>query len=612
MSTIYGNPLLIGGGGKKRVTWHQCPEAVRNYLANVTYDPGDYSTSQIDTYLTNVPTDSYPVGKTVDGVTYYNEIPSKETPFASANVAGTLKPLDSLRMIYAPPVVNVRDLGGWACDGGTVRYGKLYRGGALYASAHDVLVDQCGVRVDLDLRGAAEAGRSSSPLGDDVTFVCPTRIVWYSLADKYTWREILRCIFDNVALGRAVYYHCAAGADRTATVSCIIEAILGVGASDRDKDYELTSFAGSDYLRKRTYASGSNPPNADWVGLISEIDALPGDTTRDKVVNWVASLGFTAAQINAFRTAMIDGTPETVTPSIDTYTVTNTMTNATSDNSDASAVEYQPYTAKITPANGYVISNVRVKMGGVYVTDSVWTGTETVLRHKVTSNLTHCTGDNKKKAVIDRQGYAATLTAADNYTLEGASVTILMGGIDMSEYYKDGVIAIPQVTGDIEITITAVESAQPYTNQIPISTDTDGSIYNGTGYMTGHRINSSGNVATAASGNITADCFVTGFIPVKGGDVIRFRGAYIEGESGGSNNYVYKADRTVTGYVITPYQLAHNYNEVARHFPSLNYDSELMRLYGFTVPDNADAAYMRFTLFGNPTSAVVTINEEIT
>ena len=53
---------------KETVEWHQCPEMVRSYLANVTYSPSDYSTSQIDTYLTNVPTDSYPVGKTVDGV----------------------------------------------------------------------------------------------------------------------------------------------------------------------------------------------------------------------------------------------------------------------------------------------------------------------------------------------------------------------------------------------------------------------------------------------------------------------------------------------------------------------------------------------------------------
>ena len=32
------------------VEWHQCPEAVRNYRANVTYDPNDYSTSQIANY----------------------------------------------------------------------------------------------------------------------------------------------------------------------------------------------------------------------------------------------------------------------------------------------------------------------------------------------------------------------------------------------------------------------------------------------------------------------------------------------------------------------------------------------------------------------------------
>ena len=62
------------------------------------------------------------------------------------------------------------------------------------------------------------------------------------------------------------------------------------------------------------------------------------------------------------------------------------------------ATEYQPYNANITADNGYVISNVSVKMGGVDVTGSVWTGAETVLRRKVTVNLTHCTGDNGQKS----------------------------------------------------------------------------------------------------------------------------------------------------------------------------------------------------------------------
>lgn len=31
--------------GSEAIEWHQCPEPVRNYLANVTYDSSDYSAS---------------------------------------------------------------------------------------------------------------------------------------------------------------------------------------------------------------------------------------------------------------------------------------------------------------------------------------------------------------------------------------------------------------------------------------------------------------------------------------------------------------------------------------------------------------------------------------
>ena len=442
---------------KMSVTWHQCPEAVRNYLANVAYNASDYSNSQIADYAPATPvlTNEHPIGKTVDGVTYYNEIPNAETPFATTNAAGTLKPLDTLRQIWLPYVpnmqYNVRDLGGWSCDGGKVKYGMMFRGGILYSEFREVLVNECGVRAELDLRGRNEVSNpppATSPLGTDILFYVPDTYQWYSISNKTVWREMLRFVFDCVLHNQPVYFHCAMGADRTGTMACVIEALLGMSQSDIDKDYELTCFAtgtGSDGTARRRNES-------EWTGLINQINALPGSTFRDKVVGWVATLGFTAEEINAFRAAMIDGTPETVTPSIDTYTVTNTLTNATSDNAATSATEYQPYTAKITPARGYAISSVKVKMGGVDVTSSVWSGTETVLRRKVTASLTHCTSDNDKKTVIDGQGYAATLTAADNYTLEGASVTILMGGVDVSTFYKDGVIAIPNVTGDLVIT----------------------------------------------------------------------------------------------------------------------------------------------------------------
>lgn len=510
---------------KMSVTWNQCPEAVRNYLANVTYDPSDYSNSQIANYApaTPVASNTKPIGKTVGGVTYYNEGPNAETPFSADSAAGSLKPLDALRWIdpgadsqgnsFCP---NMRDLGGWPCDGGKVRYGLLFRCGQPTIYARSVLVDQLHIQRELDLQGQ-DLSRTTSVMGTDIDYCRPPRYQWYTIADKAIWKEILTFLFEGARYGRPTIFHCSAGADRTGTVACIVEALLGMSQSDIDKDYELTSF----YTGTDTDLHARRRNESEWSGLISQINALSGSTFRDKVVNWAASMGFTAAEINAFRAAMIDGTPETVAPSIDTYTVTNTLTNASSDNSAASATEYQPYTAKIAAANGYAISSVQVKMGGVDVTSSAWSGTETVLRRKVTTSLNHCTSDNSKVAVIDGQGYAATLTAAEGYTLDGATISILMGGVDVSTFYKDGVIAIPNVTGDLEITVTAVESALPYTNLLDTAS---------ADWLTNKRYNSSGAVVDAPGWD------TSNYVACTKDDVLRFKNMDISTSYGGAAN----------------------------------------------------------------------------
>ena len=417
------------------VTWSQVNPVAAAYLAAADYDPADYSVSIIDNYanqstayrkdwptgadvqvstgdLLVVDTQGRRQKKSVTGgtETIYNLAPGAADYLVQQGGiiggCGHLIPTGALRMIAAPSAINVRDLGGWACDGGTIKYGKLFRGGALSASARGVLVDYLGIAVDLDLRGATEAGITASPLGDDVEFVCPSTYAMYSLANTAALTEVLRCIFNAVALGKPLYFHCAAGADRTGTIACIVELLLGVAQGDVDKDYELTSFY---TLRARngSYQGGT----LTWAGLMSEISALEGSTMRDKIVNWVYSLGFTAAEINAFRAAMIDGAPETVTPLTHTYSITSTLSNATSDNSETSVEQNKAYSAKIFAAKGYVISDVKVKMGGTDITSQVWDGSETNLYRSVSLTLTNCVADNSRRAVIDGQAYACTLTA---------------------------------------------------------------------------------------------------------------------------------------------------------------------------------------------------------
>lgn len=530
------------------VTYSQVNTAVKAYLDYVAahpYDSTDCSYSYVEQFTQGVTNGDKPLGaavnvkagklsisdsmggtevKTVSAgtQTIYNIAPMTDggnyiSLDASGNIVGCghLIPNGALRMINCPAARNVRDLGGWACDGGTVKYGKIFRGGVPAANDRGVLVDWLGVSAEFDLRGRSEAeGATQSPLGSDVQYFLYDNFVWFTISNKVLWKAMLVDIFNCVKNGETVYFHCGIGADRTGTMACVLEALLGVSQSDMDTDYELTSFY---QLRKRNYGypGVTNPPGANWCGLINELKAVPlvgglTDSFRNHAVSFVLSLGFTIDEINAFRNAMIDGTPTAITVTTDSCSVTNTLSNVSSDNDDVSVDKHQPYEANITPANGYVISSVQITMGGVDITEQAWNGAKTNLNIAITNTLSHCSTDNARKSVIAGQMYYANISADSGYTLEGATVSITMGGVDVStQYYSNGKIAIPNVTGNIVINITAAQSAPSYTNLAnPDSAD----------WLTGQRIRNSGE-ATSSAGAI-----VTNYIPVTAGDTIRIKG----------------------------------------------------------------------------------------
>ncbi len=573
--------------GAEAVAWHQCPEAVRNYLSSVTYDPGDYSTSQIANYAPAAAlTANYrPIGKTLGGKTYYNEVPGIETPFASGGKAGTLKPVDPLRWIQTR-TWNVRDLGGWACDGGTVKYGKLFRGGYVTSADRAVLVEQLGIQHELDLRGANEGGLTASPLGGDVRYTCAAAYAWYSLTPADAWKANLRCVFDAVTHNEPVYFHCAAGADRTGTLACVLEGLLGMSQSDIDKDYELTTFySGSD-----TDANARRRNEAEWSGLISALNGKSGSTFRDKCVTFAAELGFTADEINAFRTAMIDGTPETVTPDIATFAVTNTLSGAATDNAAVEATQYQPYTAQITAGDGKAIGSVRVTMCGADITADVWRGEETNLYRSVTLKLSGCACDNTLRRVIDGQSYGATLTPDADYTLDGAAVRITMGGNDVSNYYSGGKIAIARVTGDIQITVSAVESAVTTPNILVDSFKAGGVSHAAVGYSNGKRL----STGSGAEKDNAGSC-VTGFIPCTVGAVVRIRPLAAPATAGGGTTAVvfYNENKSmiISSYILSPMDQA--------NWCNCKWEQESANVYKVTFADGFPAGY-KYVRFGIP------------
>lgn len=163
---------------------------------------------------------------------------------------------------------------------------------------------------------------------------------------------------------------------------------------------------------------------------------------------------------------------------------------------------------------------------------------------------------------------------------------------------------------EIGTVVIGTGSSEPVLiNQIPISTDTDGSIYNGKGYKEGTRISSS-------SGSISANdaTDLTGFIPVKMGDVIRMKNVdfkWATVASAGGLHY-YSSDKT-TKLVSLNTSGYPNIQELSPTEMDAVYD-ESGNLIQFTVTNYGDLSnpgYLRVCASNIDDSSIITVNQEI-
>ncbi len=179
----------------------------------------------------------------------------------------------------------------------------------------------------------------------------------------------------------------------------------------------------------------------------------------------------------------------------------------------------------------------------------------------------------------------------------------------MIDYANIKNITIPE--GDVK-SITAngvVLWKKGYKNWVKYSTESDGvTIYNGgLGYKNGYRIRSGGAEGETANGSCT------GFIPVKGGDVVRLSGWDFSGAF--NENAINVSDSTHTN--IGQFTMIPAHYGIFSSYSSYSFSSvveETTGVWKWIVPPTASGvAYIRISGYTikNGANMIVTLNEEI-
>ena len=330
---------------------------VQKYLEEVTYTDTDYETTRILDYPGGGPGEAdipptYTISWTADaaagalklhvtegswnrdyslpsgssGQDITNLVPNREYKWTVTSASGgqtvaqgSFKTKGLLHQVYFEPRGrNGRDLGGWKGLGGkTVAYRKIFRGGAIHGSrTNDIGKAEMraqGIKAEVDLREAEDVP-SKSPLGSDIAFFAPGFDSGYNtmVRDnkpkvKETFCFVVQCLREN----KPVYFHCAAGRDRTGTLAVLIEGVLGVSESDMAKDYELTYFSPADWsmseddngnpVYKHTRNNYSYPSVRKTI--FKETDS---GTYQERIVKYLLQIGVPQKDIDDLRSIMLE------------------------------------------------------------------------------------------------------------------------------------------------------------------------------------------------------------------------------------------------------------------------------------------------------------------
>ena len=238
---------------------------------------------------------------------YYYQINAiyKDKTFSSG-VNSFVYPQIAFRNLRVPGVINVRDLG----DDIHMKSGLLYRTGqfnydkdqydALVSApteeGKDVLLNQLGIKTDIDLRKTSETvGITSSPLGESVNYIATPMV--YGNKNIFTNEENIESIksFFNTLSNQNNYpiaFHCIRGTDRTGALAYVLKAMCGYSREELYLDYYFSNYSivGSPVL---------SSPFTNSSFYDAEINNYEGESLKEKTINYlIDKVGISQETIN--------------------------------------------------------------------------------------------------------------------------------------------------------------------------------------------------------------------------------------------------------------------------------------------------------------------------
>lgn len=233
-----------------------------------------------------------------------------------------------MRLIDLPDVTNTRDIGGKpGLDGRMIRQGMVYRSSGLNEDSPDFKDDDKSTwnppnredfrigkpritpagaeyvrdvlkwRTELDLRTNGEVGAmKGSPVGPKLNWIHQSSPAYEGIFEK-RWAKVMAEDF-KVFLDTTNYpidFHCISGEDRTGSLAIIIEGVLGVGADELEKDWEISAQSDLNYRNEFTpLMNGFNNFGHAKTPLVKKIE------------NYLHSIGITEDEIDKFRSIMLE------------------------------------------------------------------------------------------------------------------------------------------------------------------------------------------------------------------------------------------------------------------------------------------------------------------